>query len=123
MIKFDIQNRWSGKAQFTAEIDCDGGVVTSIKLGLAVKWAVENDANLRGTDLRGADLSDADLSGIDLSGANLRGADLRGADLSGADLSGTDLSGTDLRGAKRYRGDLKNDQNAYNPSIRKQPRL
>lgn len=34
-IKFDVTNRWSGKVQFTAEIDCDESASTSIKLGLA----------------------------------------------------------------------------------------
>jgi len=89
MIKFDILNRWSGTVQFTAEIDCENDRSNYIKMGLAIKWAIENRADLRGADLRGADLR----------GANLRGADLRGADLCGADLCGANLCGADLRGA------------------------
>ena len=58
MIKFDILNRFSGKAQFTAEIDCSEDTVRSIKIGLAVRWALKNDAYLGGANLRGADLSD-----------------------------------------------------------------
>ncbi|WP_454917340.1 pentapeptide repeat-containing protein [Xanthobacter sediminis] len=114
MIKFDVLNRWSGEVQFTAEIDCAEDVLPRIKLGLAVKWARKNGAdlgdadlrgadlggaNLRGADLGGADLRDADLRGADLGGANLRGADLGGANLRGADLGGADLRGADLRGA------------------------
>jgi hypothetical protein len=84
-MKFEVRNRFSGAVQFTAEIECDEGASTSIKLGLAVRWAIK---------------SRADLSGADLSGAYLSGADLSGAYLSGADLSGADLSGADLSGAK-----------------------
>lgn len=78
-MKLDITNRFTGAVQFTAEIECADGASASIKVGLAVKWALKN-----GADLRGADLSDADLRGADLSGANLSGAYLGGADLGGA---------------------------------------
>ena len=81
MIRFDIFNQTSGVAQFTAEIDCEEGALRSTKLGLAVKWAIANEANLSG-----ANLIEADLSGTDLSGANLSRANLSGADLSGANL-------------------------------------
>ena len=56
MISFDILNRFSGAVQFTAEIDCDKNASRSIKIGLAVKWAIKTGAYLRGADLRGADL-------------------------------------------------------------------
>jgi len=69
LIKFDVLNRFSGAVQFTAEIDCADNEATSIKLGLAVKWAIKS-----GADLRGAYLSGAYLSGAYLSGANLSGA-------------------------------------------------
>ena len=85
MIKFDITNRFTGAIQFTAEIDCDESEVRSIKLGLAVKWAIKTRAN---------------LSRANLSRANLYGANLYGADLSGADLSGANLSRANLYGAK-----------------------
>jgi len=93
-MKFAVLNRFSGEVQFTADIDCDASASRSVKLGLAVKWAIENKADLRGADLRGAD-----LRGANLSEANLREADLRGANLSGADLRWADLSGADLRWA------------------------
>lgn len=58
MIKFDVTNRFSGAVQFTAEIDCDEGASVSIKLGLAVQWAIKARANLAG-----AYLADAYLAG------------------------------------------------------------
>lgn len=99
MIKFEIRNVFTGKVQFTAEIDCDGDESLSIKIGLAVKWAIKIGANLTGADLTGANLSDADLWNTDLTGANLSGADLTGADLSGANLTDANLRNTDLSGA------------------------
>ena len=109
MIKFDILNRFTGKVQFTAEMDCDEGASRSIKVGLAVRWALKNDANLGGANLGGANLAgaylrDANLGGANLAGANLRdanlgGANLRGANLGGANLGGANLAGAYLRGA------------------------
>jgi hypothetical protein len=109
MINFDVLNRWSGKVQFTAEIECATSASVRVKMGLALRGAVLSGADLSGADLSGAVLSDADLRGAVLSGADLSGADLSGADLSGADLSdavlrgavlsGADLSGADLSGA------------------------
>jgi len=114
MLKFDILNRFSGNIQFIAEIDCDKNQSKSFKVGLAVKWAMENGADLRGANLSDANLSDADLSGANLSGANLSDADLLGADLRGANLSYANLSDADLRGASgiSYRiidGGLRSD--------------
>ena len=98
-MKFYILNRWTGRVQFTAEIDADEDVPLSIKIGLAVRWGRKNSADLRGAYLRGAYLSDANLSDADLRGADLSDADLSGAVLRGADLRDADLSGADLRGA------------------------
>ena len=100
LLKFNVLNRFSGAIQFTAEIDCAKDATPSIKMGLAVKWAIESRADLSRADLSGADLSGAYLSGANLSRANLSGAYLSGAYLSGADLSGADLSGADLSRAK-----------------------
>jgi hypothetical protein len=102
--KLEIRNRWTNRVQFTAEVTCAPDATIGVKIGLAVRWARRNDADLsgavlRGAVLRGADLRGADLSGADLSGAVLSDADLRGADLSGAVLSDADLSGAVLRGA------------------------
>ncbi|MFN3353503.1 MAG: pentapeptide repeat-containing protein, partial [Brevundimonas sp.] len=87
MIPFEIRNRWTNEVQVTAQIDCAPDAPVSIKLGLAVRWAVKEKANLSGADLRGANLSEADLRGANLSGADLRGANLSEADLRGANLS------------------------------------
>ena len=70
-MEFKILNRFSGEVQFTAEIGCKEDESTSIKIGLAVKWAIKSNANLSGADLSRAYLSRAYLSGADLSGANL----------------------------------------------------
>lgn len=83
-MKFEVLNRFSGAVQFTAEIECDENSSRSLKLGLAVKWALKNNANLWGAYLRGADLRGADLRDASLRDANLWGADLGGADLRGA---------------------------------------
>jgi len=115
-MQFEIRNRWSGDVQFTAEIDCAADASPSVMVGLAVKWAVAADANLRRADLRGADLSNASLSNASLRGANLCGANLRGADLSNAvllwadlrdaNLCGANLCGANLRGANLRGADL-----------------
>ena len=110
-IRYDVLNRFSGAVQFTAEIDCDCNDETQFKIGLAVKWAIKNRANLNGADLNGADLNGAnlswaDLNGADLNGANLSRADLNGADLNGANLSRANLSRADLNGANLSRANL-----------------
>ena len=66
-MQYEIKNRLTGKVQFTADINCNEDEKASAKIGLAVKWAIEN-----GADLSGANLSRANLSRADLRGANLR---------------------------------------------------
>ena len=80
-MKYDVLNRFTGEVQFTAEIDCNENEELSIKLRLAVIWAIKNNANLSDANLYGANLRDTNLYGADLRYANLYGADLRGADL------------------------------------------
>ena len=77
-IKFDVLNRFTGAVQFTAEIECDEGASVSVKLGLAVRWAVKARVrpNLAGAYLVGADLARANLAGAYLVGANLARVDL-----------------------------------------------
>jgi uncharacterized protein YjbI with pentapeptide repeats len=98
-MKFEIKNRFTGAVQVTAEIECDEDESVSIKLGLAVKWAVNARANLADANLADADLADADLAGANLAGANLAGADLADADLAGANLAGANLADADLADA------------------------
>ena len=106
-MKHEIRSRWTGSVTFTTEIEAEEHTPKSIKDGLAVKWALKSDANLRfanlrfanlrGADLRDADLSDADLRGADLRDANLRYADLRCANLRYADLLCANLRCANLR--------------------------
>lgn len=68
-LEFPVRNRWTGEVQFTAEISATPDMMPSVKFGLAVKWAVENKA-----DLAGAYLTRAYLAGAYLTGAYLAGA-------------------------------------------------
>lgn len=88
LIKFDVLNRFTGEVQFTAEIDRTEDALLSVNLGLAVKWAVKNGANLGGAYLGGAYLADANLADADLADADLGGANLADAYLAGAYLAG-----------------------------------
>ena len=98
--QFQVRNRWTSAVQFTAEITVTPDMLPSVKLGLAVRWARKNGADLRDANLSGANLSDADLSGAVLRDADLSGADLRGAVLRDANLSDADLRGAVLRSFK-----------------------
>jgi hypothetical protein len=95
-MEFKILNRFSGKVQFTAEIDCKEDDATSIKIGLAVKWAIKTSANLCSANLCSANLCSADLSYADLSYADLSSANLCSANLSYADLSYANLCSANL---------------------------
>jgi len=96
MIKFDVFSRFHGALMFTAEIDCEDYDKKSVKLGLSVKWALRNKANLTGANLTGANLYDANLEGADLYGADLTCANLSWADLTCANLEEANLEGADL---------------------------
>jgi len=108
-MKFEIKNRFTGNVQVTAEIECADDERYSIKLGLAVKWAINARAYLAGANLAGAYLAganlaraylaDANLAGAYLAGANLAGANLAGAYLARANLAGANLAGAYLAGA------------------------
>ena len=83
-MKFEVKNRFTGEVQFTAEIEAVDDASTSVKLGLAVKWAFKARAYLDGANLAGANLDGANLDGAYLARANLDGANLDGANLDGA---------------------------------------
>ena len=53
---FNILNRFTDKVQVTVEIEFDGNILPSVKLGLAVKAAIAKGADLYGANLYGADL-------------------------------------------------------------------
>jgi len=118
MIKFEVKHRYTGEVKFTAEIDCKESDANSIKLGLAIKWGIEKDADLSSADLRYADLSSADLSSADLryadlSYADLRSANLRYADLRYANLRSADLSSANLRSADLSSANLRSADLSY----------
>jgi len=105
MISHNVLNRFSGAVQFTACIDCAEDTALSIKLGLSVKWALTNGADLARAYLADAYLADANLAGAYLADAyladaNLARANLAGANLAGADLADADLTDANLAGAK-----------------------
>ena len=131
-MQYDVLNRWTGKVQFTATIECDADASDSFKLGLAVKWGRKNDADLSGANLSGANLHGANLRGANLSYANLHGANLRGANLSDTDLSGANLSdanlsyanlhGANLHGAN-LRGANLSDANLHGANLHGAPKI
>jgi hypothetical protein len=102
----EVRNRFTGAVQFTAEIECAPDATTSIKLGLAVRWAVNAGANLARADLAGANLADAYLADANLAGAYLARADLADADLARANLAGANLADANLAGANLARAYL-----------------
>jgi len=112
-MKFDVLNRFTGEVNFTADIDCDKGDSRSIKLGLAVKWGIKNNANLSSADLNYADLNYADLSYADLNYADLSYADLSYADLSYADLGYANLSYASLNSANLIYANLNSANLSY----------
>ena len=85
-MKFEIKNRLTAEVIFTAEIECKEDAPRSIKLGLAVKVAIEAKANLRSADLRYANLESANLRSANLRSANLESANLESANLESANL-------------------------------------
>jgi hypothetical protein len=96
MLKFEVKNRCTGAVQYSAEIDCDENSSTPLKLGLAVKWAIETGAYLIDAYLRGANLEGANLIGANLEVAYLEDAYLEGANLIGANLIGANLIDANL---------------------------
>ena len=111
-MKFEIKRRFTGAVKFTTEIEAQEDAPASVKLRLAVLWAIENKVDLSGSDLRGSNLSNCNLRGSNLSNCNLSGSDLRGSNLSRSDLRGSNLSncnlsGSDLRGSNLSRSDLR----------------
>jgi hypothetical protein len=137
LLKFEVRNSFTGDVQFVAEIEADETSPLGFKLGLAVKWAIGNSANLISADLGGANLYGANLRGANLGGANLyganlisanlyganlisanlRGANIYGADLRSANLRSADLGGADLRSANLISADL-GGANLYGANLR-----
>ena len=110
--KFEVRNRFTNAVQFTAEISVTPDMTYSVKLGLAVKWAVKADANLADAYLAGANLAGAYLAGANLAGANLAGANLARANLADAENADLAIARTrilpegDIIGWKKCRDDV-----------------
>ena len=81
-MQFEIKNRFTGAVQVVAEIECNPDDNYSIKLGLAVKWAIKTRANLAGAYLASAYLTGANLAGAYLASAYLTGAYMASANLA-----------------------------------------
>ena len=107
-MKVEIKHWITGAVLFAHSADVNG-------IEIALRAAINADANLRDANLRdanlcganlrdanlrGANLRDANLCGANLCGANLRDANLRGANLRGANLCGANLCGANLRDVK-----------------------
>ena len=90
-MKFEIFNHFTSLVQLIAEIECNESDSYHVKLGLAVKWAVEMRANLAGAHIPGVDFKSADLTGVNFASANLTYANLAGANLIGANFAGANL--------------------------------
>ena len=102
-MKYDIQNRHTGEIQFTADFACADDVSDPVKIGLAVRWAIENDVDMSGADLRYANLHGANLHGANLNEADLSDANLNEADLTEANLCEANLNEADLNEDHRDR--------------------
>jgi hypothetical protein len=50
-MKYEIKNRWTRAVKFTAEIDADENTPLGVKIGLAVKWAISQAADLTRANL------------------------------------------------------------------------
>jgi len=106
-VKFEINDRFSGKVVFTCDIDASFEVKSdALKKGEAIKKAVSGGADLSYANLRGVNLGDADLGGANLSYVNLSYANLRGVNLGDADLGGANLSYVNLSYANLRDADL-----------------
>ena len=86
-MKFDIKNRWDERVQFTADIDCSENESYSVKLGLAIRAAVNAGASLANANLADANLVSANLVGGDFARSNMANAEMADANLSHANLT------------------------------------
>ena len=102
----NIKNRWNGEVIFSTAISVTPDMTPAIKLGMAVKIALHECANLADANLVGANLADANLARANLARANLVGADLMDANLADANLVGANLVGANLADANLARANL-----------------
>jgi hypothetical protein len=104
-VKQEIRNL-SGDVIFTASIACKADASEGVRLGLAVRIAVQARADLTRANLTYADLTRANLTYANLTYANLTYADLTYADLTYANLARANLTYADLTYADLTYADL-----------------
>ena len=95
-MKFDIKSRWTGKVIFTAEITASEWDSYGVKLGLAVKVAVNAGANMAGADMAGVNMAGANMTGANMAGAYMTGANMAGAYMAGANMTGAYMAGVNM---------------------------
>lgn len=100
----EVKNIYTKDVQFRAEVKCAENESYGVKLGLAVKWAIENgvslaNANLRRAIFEGAGLCRANFAGADLNSAFFVGAKLIDANFSNASLHDVNFTDAELRRA------------------------
>ena len=105
-MKYDIKNRWTGKALFTAEIDATPDDSDAVKKRKAVLWAIRNGNNLRDADMSGANMSDANMRGVNMSGADMRGANMSYASMRGANMRDANMRDANMRDANMRGADM-----------------
>ena len=59
-MKHEILNRYTGRVQFTAEIDCKETDSLPIKIGKAAMWGIKNGADLSGVGMAKEPVSELD---------------------------------------------------------------
>ena len=97
-MRIEINHCFTGNVMFSGDVDASLSN-KNLRLGAAVKLAINAGADLARAYLADADLAGAYLARAYLTGANLAGANLAGANLAGAYLEGTNLAGANLAGA------------------------
>jgi hypothetical protein len=99
-MKFEIKNNFTANVQFSCELSAEIAESSyALRLGFAVKKAIEAGANLARANLAGAYLARAYLARANLAGANLADACLADANLAGANLVDANLVDANLAGA------------------------
>jgi uncharacterized protein YjbI with pentapeptide repeats len=118
-MKISFERRFSSEIAFEVEID-DRHKTDTLRTqrGEAIKQALKEKRNLRGSNLSDSDLSGSNLSGSNLSDSNLSGSNLSDSDLSGSNLSGSNLRGSDLRGSNLSDSDLSGSDLSGVPFIK-----
>jgi hypothetical protein len=100
MEKFDVLNRWTGKVQFTAEIETTPDMARGWKLRLAVAWALANSMPVKSAMLDGADFTDYICpSGSRFDGSSFVDSSFDGSSFVGSSFVGSSFVGSSFVGS------------------------